>query len=102
MLTYRIGARSDHDASQGDTDSSTGFNVPQRLTRYDPRAHAWLPHRLRGGDLGDRAARAARTAQALVQADRYEPWSGYRSEAALFTRHPTYRYDRSPCSVVCG
>lgn len=40
VSTYRIGARSDHDASQGDTDSSAGFDVLQRLIRYDPRAHA--------------------------------------------------------------
>ncbi|MGY6238895.1 hypothetical protein [Burkholderia ambifaria] len=93
MLTYRIGARSDHDASQGDTDSSTGINVPQRLTRYDPRAHASLPHRLRGGDLGDRAARAARTAQALVQADRHEHLVGLsqRSRAVHATSYLSIR-----------
>jgi len=54
--TYRISARSDHHASQGDADSAAGFDVPQLLRRDDLRTHVWLPHRLRTRGLGNRAA----------------------------------------------
>jgi len=53
---YRSAARSDHDASQGDAESTAGFDAS--CTPIDMSA-----------------------------------WSAYRSEAALYTRYPTYRYD---------
>jgi len=85
--TYRIAAGSDDDASQGDTDSSAGFDVSQLLIRDDLRTRAWLPHRLRVGV----AAHVQQCKRALsrpsCQPTNMSAWSAYRSEAALRTRN---------------
>ncbi|UEP28128.1 MULTISPECIES: hypothetical protein [unclassified Burkholderia] len=85
--TYRIAAGSDDDASQGDTDSSAGFDVSQLLIRDDLRTRAWLPHQLRVGVAanGQQCKRALR--RPSCQPTNVSAWSPYRSEAALCTRN---------------
>jgi len=90
--TYRIAARSDHDASQGDADRAAGFDVPQLLIRDDLRTHAWPPHRVRNwvrnwvrdrGRLGGRAAAQPTLRSASRKPTNMSAWSAQRSEAAL-------------------
>ncbi|MBR8347366.1 hypothetical protein [Burkholderia ambifaria] len=81
--TDRIAARSDHQASQGDADSAAGFDVPQLLIRDDLRTHVWLPPRLRGRGLGDRAAAQPAPRSPSCKPTNMSAWSVHRSEAAL-------------------
>ncbi|WP_322027465.1 hypothetical protein [Burkholderia sp. BCC1977] len=91
--TYLIAAGSDNNASQSDADSPARLDVLQTLIHDDLRPRTWLPHRLRVAVAASVQRCSARCVWPSCKPTNMNVRATYRSEAALYTRHPSCRFD---------
>ncbi|KHK49521.1 hypothetical protein PI86_15440 [Burkholderia sp. A9] len=90
---YLIAAGSNDDATRGDSDNATCLDVLLPLIRDNMRPRSGLPHGLHVAVAANVQQCSAHCVGPSCRPTNMSAWSAYRSEAALYTRRPSCRYD---------